>query len=573
MQKIDLESATNHMQQACKDFRGEGSPFFFLVGAGISHPPIPLASDILEQCRATAEKYDRKNPPLGKQPMEKYSHWFQLAYPQPIDRQKYLQDLIEKKAISAANLRLAHLMLKKKITNIVITTNFDDFLSRALTLFGERHIVCDHPNTVARIDPELKEIQIIHVHGTYWFYDCCNLQGEIEGRSLPLGHTTLTMAALLDRILSRHSPLVIGYSGWEGDVIMTALKRRLQNPLPYNLYWFCYRSDDIDSLPDWLKYHQQVFFVVPPEKEYSRQTVDELNKEEKSVKRLPEEAIREDVKSFSGKKDDNPTLPAQKVFDKIIQKFDLEAPELTIDPLGFYANYLSRCLLPESPEKGESDIYFISSVIDRLKKAKQEEKTYLQKQQQKERTINNKIEKLREAIRRSQYSEAIKQANLINKKELSPTQLRELLDAMWSVSNELNDNSDEELSSYDLTINIADTLSGEKILDPTLSEKIAKSLANKGLTLGALNRNDDAISAFDDVVRRFGDSKETAIQELVAKSLVNTGHNLGVLNRNVDAISAYDGVVRRFGNSKETAIQELVAKAKRKIMDLKSTII
>lgn len=214
LQLIDLESAANHIHQARKDFNEERTPFFFLVGAGISHPPVPLASDIIEYCRVAAEKLDRINPPLGKQSIDKYSHWFQQAYPQPIQRQRYLRNLIDEKAISDANFRLAHLMLEKTITNIVITTNFDDFLSQALTLFGKQHSVCDHPNTVARIDEEQKEIQIIHVHGTYWFYDCCNLHGEIESRSQPSSHTTLTMAALLDRILSRHSPLVVGYSGW-----------------------------------------------------------------------------------------------------------------------------------------------------------------------------------------------------------------------------------------------------------------------------------------------------------------------------------------------------------------------
>lgn len=366
LQWIDLETAINHIQHVCKDFNKEGSPFFFLVGAGISHPPIPLASEIIEHCKVAAGKYGTIKPPSGKQSIDKYSHWFQQAYPQPIQRQKYLRNLIEAKAISSANFRLAHLMLEKTITNIVVTTNFDDFLSRALTLFGKHHIVCDHPNTVARIDPEQKDIQIIHVHGTHWFYDCCNLQDEIESRSQSSGHTTSTMAALLDIILSRHSPLVIGYSGWEGDVIMTALKRRLQNPLPYNLYWFCYRRENIESLPDWLKDHQQVIFVVPPAQESGRQIIDDVNIEGKSAKKPMKDSISKYETDFSGKKDDKSKLPAKMVFDKIIQKFDLEAPELTVDPLGFYAKHLRRSLLSDDPEKEDSDKYLIGSVIDRI---------------------------------------------------------------------------------------------------------------------------------------------------------------------------------------------------------------
>ena len=561
-QWIDLESAVNHIHHACEDLNGEGSPFFFLIGAGISHPPIPLASDIIEHCRVTAEKYGRINNPLKTQSMDKYSHWFQQAYPQPIQRQRYLRNLIEKKAISAANFRLAHLMLEKTITNIVITTNFDDFLSQALTLFGEKPIVCDHPNTVERIDTEQKDIQVIHVHGTHWFYDCCNLQGEIEGRSHASGDTSLTMPSLLDKILSRHSPLVVGYSGWENDVIMTALKRRLQNTLPYNLYWFCYRREDVNTLPDWLKYHQQVFFVAAPEKESKTQTVDELNVEGKNVEKPTKEAITEDLKSFSEKKEDESTLSAQKVFDKLIQKFELKAPELTRDPVGFYAKHLRRSLLLDNPEKGDSDIYSIESVIERIEQAKKIEEKKLKKSKQKEKGMNHhEIENLRNAIRRSQYHDAIELATAIDINELSQPQLHELMDTMWSVSTELYDDFDEELASYDLVIKIGDNLSREKNDDLILLVQIAKALVNKGITLGKLNRNEEAISVYEEVIKRFGESTETALQKQVANALFNKGARFGKLNRDEDVISAYEEVVKRFGDSKENAVQEQVASA------------
>jgi hypothetical protein len=178
------------------------------------------------------------NEPVGATAMERYSHWFCEAYQQPLQRQRYLRKLIEKKPISGANFRLAHLLLDKNISNIVVTTNFDDFLSRALTLFGKQHIVCDHPRTVERIDTEQDDIQIVHMHGTYWFYDCCNLKEEIEARSDVSQQTSLTMSALLDDIMRRHSPIIIGYGGWEGDAVMAALKRRIENTLPYNIYWF-----------------------------------------------------------------------------------------------------------------------------------------------------------------------------------------------------------------------------------------------------------------------------------------------------------------------------------------------
>jgi hypothetical protein len=148
---------------------------------------------------------------------------------------------------------------------LVVTTNFDDFLSRALILFGKHHIICDHPRTLERFDLESEDIQIIHIHGSYWFYDCCNLKGEIVGRAESSPSTPFTMLTLLDQILWRHSPLVVGYSGWEGDVFMGALKRRLSRSLGTNLYWFCYRRSDADSLPGWLKGCPNLRVVAPAE--------------------------------------------------------------------------------------------------------------------------------------------------------------------------------------------------------------------------------------------------------------------------------------------------------------------
>ena len=108
------------------------------------------------------------------------------------------------------------------IARTVFTTNFDDLLAKALALFGQRPNVCDHPLTVPRMTTDTNLAQIIHVHGSYSFYDCCNLVHDIADRS-----QNYLMSLKLDEFLQSHSPLVIGYSGWERDIIMSALKRRL----------------------------------------------------------------------------------------------------------------------------------------------------------------------------------------------------------------------------------------------------------------------------------------------------------------------------------------------------------
>ena len=517
MPLIDLDTAASQIQQACEDkqFNRQG-PFFFLVGAGISYPPIVLASEIEEECKSIAKKYSRLDEPARKSPLDTYSHWFSRAFPQAIQRQRYLRKLIEGKTISQANLRLAHLLLEKTITNLVVTPNFDDFASRALTLFGRPHIVCDHPRTVERIDVEQDDIQIVHVHGSYWFYDCCNLRGEIEQRAQPSVQTTLTMASLLDNILSHRAPLVIGYGGWEGDVIMTALQRRLESRLPYNLYWFCYRQAQVKLMADWLKTHPDVYFVIPPQQAPSRETVAVATEGENRAQDQTPMPLDAEARGFSEKERKEATLSAQQVLDKLIQTFALKAPELTTSPLEFFAKHLRSSLPQDAAAKAEGDIYFIRSVIEHIERANKKARETIQ-------IVETQLERVRDALRRSQYREAIKEGSRVRKIDLTPTELRELMDAMLSAALRLYDNSKEELEGYDLVIAIGGELSAQNIGGPVLHEHVAQALFNKGYTLGALKRSEEAIVVYDEVVKRFGEATEPALREQVGKALEALG--------------------------------------------------
>ena len=106
-----------------------------------------------------------------------------------------------------------------------------------------------------------KTVQIMHVHGTYEFYDCCNLESEIA--KIAQGQGIKTTAGTIEEFLKTKSPIVIGYSGWEDDVIMSKFKERLEYAaLPYKLIWFCYSGKDYEKLPEWLKENEEVVFVL-----------------------------------------------------------------------------------------------------------------------------------------------------------------------------------------------------------------------------------------------------------------------------------------------------------------------
>lgn len=52
MTELDLHSAVDQVVRATQARAGRGvTPFFFIVGAGVSCPPIPLAAGIEQLCR------------------------------------------------------------------------------------------------------------------------------------------------------------------------------------------------------------------------------------------------------------------------------------------------------------------------------------------------------------------------------------------------------------------------------------------------------------------------------------------------------------------------------------------
>ncbi len=393
-------------------------------------------------------------------------------------------------------------------------------------------------------------MQIVHVHGSYWFYDCCNLRDEIEDRAVTSPPMSASVGGLLQGLLVYRSPLVIGYSGWEGDVIMSALRRRLSGgPLPYNLYWFCFRRAQVESAPEWLKNHSQVRFVVPGEERPEPVPTDELESSDTRAR----EVLTPEKQAPPGKAKGDPTLNATQVLEELIRSFNLKAPPLTQDPLAFFADSL-RNLLPQDDEpRGERDLYFIGKVIKRLERAREREERV--------GTAESCLDRVRDNLRRSQFREAIRVAMAVQLHDLDDSQVGELLEATMEAALGLLDDSVEELEGYKLVARIGEIATSRGIASISMYEQVARALRYEGLTLGTLNRSEEAIATYDEMVWRFGEAAEPGVREQVARALFNKGFRLGTLNRNDEAIATYDEVVRRFGEATEPGVREQVAKA------------
>ena len=471
--------------------------------------------------------------------MSVYSHWLQQAFPQPHQRQEYFRRLIENKPLSPASLRLGHLLLEKSVTNVLVTPNFDDFVSRSLTVFGSTHRLCDHPATTDRIDAEEADIQIVHVHGTFWFYDCCNLAEEIEARAEQDVDTTVSMAGLLDRLLARRSPLVIGYSGWDGDVIMAALQRRLQTGLRSNLYWFSYKRSDVDALPTWLREHRNVVFVLPETASH------EMPNEEDSAAPAngdgPDGCTQQPIMTQPVKPADEPTMPAQRVFDEFIQELGLSAPMLSEDPLGFFVESL-RATYEDS--KGPGDLYGMASTVSRIERAREWDANQVAKQEEQERSL----ELIRDALRRSQYTELLTQASEIDTTALKDEELSELAGAAYTAAIASDETNAEQ---WTLAVNLLEGLAAAQPETESLSQRLVSALRRKAESLKDAGQLDEALVVWDDVATRFANHDEFMGQ--LAFALYNKANALDDAGRQDETLATLNELIELYREKPQAA--------------------
>lgn len=304
---LPLKRTLSEIRQTLKN--STESPFFFFIGAGISTPQIPTAADMITEFKQKSHNIPIITP---NNPIDVYSAWFAEAFPQPELRRKYLEKKIEGIPISHANFRLAQLLSSDQPIKLVLTTNFDDMLSRALHLLGVSHFVYGNEEAINASNLIDSGIRIAHIHGVYRDYDLTNLKSEMGKHK--------AIKEKIKSILHQKSPLVIGYSGWEGDVFMTALKEYLNETRSsrYYLYWFCFSPYNPDKFPDWLKESDNVIFVVPSK---------------------------------------GSNMSAIRVFSHFAESLQLDLPELSRDPIGFFMKLLRKSLPSKPADEEDVDLY------------------------------------------------------------------------------------------------------------------------------------------------------------------------------------------------------------------------
>ena len=554
---LSLKAAVKQIKQSYEFAVGKGrpSPFFFVTGAGISVPQVPLAQEIIRDCKTRSGATE--SPSSESTILDEYSRCLEEAFPAPIERQDYFQNLISGKPIPAANFRLAHLLLgeqgKPSLASLVITTNFDDFLAQALRLFGKEHVLCDSPSTTPRLDLSNKErLQIVHVHGTYYFYDIKNLSGEVELAAAASEETTATMGSLLDAVLRDQSPIVVGYGGWDGDVFMKSLRRRLRGgTLPQPLYWCCYRRNDWQSLPEWLQTHSSVRFVEP-EEPLKPNGMSVPAKEQTPTSGAIVGAAAD---LFGHNRENENLLDSQFVFDALIQAFDLRPPELTQNPIQFFADQLNRSLPRDGATQGR-DLYRIKSTVEELRAASKWILEYRQQRTVKEQQLHA----VREQLRGAKYVDAMPLVMGIDVEKLNDRETEDLWEMAWEIINsgEFSERpSDETLAMLDRFQQIADLMPDRD----EIPRRVVKGLLIRVIHLVLLKRVDESVVTLGDLVRRSQQTDDPEIHLSVGELLYQTGTSC-LTSTPEKSVSIFQLLLATTRESQDERVLDLLAKGR-----------
>ena len=321
---------------------------------------------------------------------------------------------------------------------------------------------------------------------------------------------------------------------------MASLRRRLQGQrLAYRLYWFCYRATDLDHLPAWLREHRDVRFVSPTTSPQPATGASAA---------LPGSAITGDGKS-PGSSDPEPLLTARTVLDAIVSDFKLDAPKLTSDPLTFYEEHLKRSVLCDKSNPKE-DLYSIQGVIHRISQGRK-----LEAEARQARDIA--LEEVRDALRRSEYTEVIKNAAAIDPASLEPQQLNEIIAAMEEAIRSDKLKSDDSAEGHAPACKLLAQLAEahRSSLDTRTDKLILFAGDSRAHHLFQKRGNPaEALALFDELIAQYGSKGSSVPEANLAHTFNGKGCALDRLGQIAQALETFEETSRRFPNCGEITV-------------------
>lgn len=244
-----------------------------LLGAGASvKSGIPLAGEIVSL--AAKWRYAREHGKDWTDPRLTRSDWYpwlvetqswfrsdvplaslfpyaveHLLQPKKIRKDFWIKVLNPDTPISIGYHRIVELMHLKRI-NIVLTTNFDDCISKARNDIARPHFIdiVKTPSDYNKISATPTYPLLIYTHGAVENYTDKNVIEEVEKMDQGLVHNLIP-------ILRDHPLVVVGYRGAEASIMNHLLINNAEDAHFYKngIYWCLRKGESPDDLPDYVK--------------------------------------------------------------------------------------------------------------------------------------------------------------------------------------------------------------------------------------------------------------------------------------------------------------------------------
>lgn len=224
---------------------GRGNCAFFL-GSGVSRPAgILTGKEILRDTRIQLYKLSNNIESVDNKELSKwlkksnykdftYSQILEALCPSAEERRGFLGKYFIGKNPTDFH-RLVAKMVKKNTIKVILTTNFDRLMEKALEDESIDYNVVASSDDLVYIKPrEHSNCRIMKLHGDYQKANIRNTKKELQ--KLESG-----MEKEFQEILNRYGIIVIGYSGSD-EGVMSCFERRNSK---YTLYWFT--KDDVDE--------------------------------------------------------------------------------------------------------------------------------------------------------------------------------------------------------------------------------------------------------------------------------------------------------------------------------------
>ena len=454
-----------------KNLNDEVRPFAVFLGAGASYSAgIPLAGEIArmieDKCKAEVKDCTQRD----------YATLMSKLLPSR--RYELLKDTVDKAKLNMGHLYLAALV-KAGNVDVVLTTNFDPLMIRALAYANIRPNVYDVPNAKKFDSMVIIPPAIVYLHGQFNSFITIHTLRESEAITVDIKYAITTV--IRDRTL-----VVIGYGG-ENDPVFDVLKSWPQ--YTYGLYWVQYNQDDPGRhvVQELLRDHQKYAFLIrdePPDLFFPRLSTA-LGVQATHIANKPFTFLKEALDTLAPVKTDQGAEDfargVRKQVDDAIRCFELHKP----------------CKF-EKVKKGRDRTRRRAEVARRAREA----------------WVEGKYDKLR-AIEKDAHE-------------------TESTEALVYVVKMLNDQARQ--AKGEETIPLYDEVVARfgHTRKPAIMEQVARALFNKGVTLGELGKYEEALRAFD---------KAIELKPDYPLAWYNKGLTLGELGKYEEALRAYDKAI------------------------------